>query len=1047
MGYAAPKKGATGEISGLNAHDFARYWQVESEAPDYRVSFSGDTVELLAPKGLTLWRREEMRGDVTIEYDACLVDEGAAGDRVSDLNCFWMASDPQAPRDILKHSKERSGVFVNCYALQLYYMGYGGNSNTTTRFRRYTGDQAGVTEAAHRPAVLVEYTDAAHLNVPNRWRHIRLTAHEGQVCYEIDGERLVDYRDPQPLTSGWFGFRTTWARVRLTNFRYTATTHEGEPIVVRRVAPLPADADTSEVVPARFGVPFALGTVQRDDRFEIEESSRQVDFRPLAFWQDGSVKWGGFAGAVPRRNVLHLRRGGKKSVGVATQITQGQCILHNDSLSLYLPQGDSELLIDSIQCSRRTVMHGLKVLCRLSDGAWQQGHLDSTVCEQRSGAWAVVKLCGHSAGATKLPFVVRLYVAEGGTEVRLVHTVIHDLDADKEQIAALGLQFDIPMREALYNRHIALGTDTGGVWHEPVQPLVGRRVLYLNEEAAAEPQHPTLYEAQMAVQRIPEREAFSPKYQSYLDQWATWDGYRLSQLNDIGYTLRKRAKGEGKTPWIGTFSGTRAFGTAFVGDLTGGVTVALEDFWQSYPSTIEVSDATAPRGSEAHLTVWLWSPEGEAMDLRHYDTEAHGLDAAYEDVQPGMSTPLGIARTSVLRFRPTSTAPDEARFRHEAELLTSDEQWLCTPEYLHRQRAFGVWSLPNPQDTAHAWIEERLNRYVEEYREEIERSHWYGFWNYGDVMHTYDPVREVWMYDVGGFAWDNTELASNGWLWYSFLRTGRHDLWHMAVAMTRHTTEVDVYHIGPHAGLGSRHNVTHWGCGAKEARISQAAWNRFYYYLSGGDERTGDLMRAERDADTLLYHLDPMRLAQPRELYPCTAPARLRIGPDWLAYVGNWMTEWERTGDTRYRDRIVAGMESINALPHGIFTGPKALGYDPATGRLSYEGDTALQNTNHLLPIMGGFEVMNELLPMLPEQRAWQETWLDFCRQYRDKATNISRNNFRIPRLPAYAYYLTHDPAQRAQAWKELMHEDPGRSTNSVATWSLDAIYMLEVCP
>ena len=37
--------------------------------------------------------------------------------------------------------------------------------------------------------------------------------------------------------------------------------------------------------------------------------------------------------------------------------------------------------------------------------------------------------------------------------------------------------------------------------------------------------------------------------------------------------------------------------------------------------------------------------------------------------------------------------------------------------------------------------------------------------------------------------------------------------------------------------------------------------------------------------------LDPMRLAQPRSEYPCTAPARLRIGPDWLAYAGNWMTE------------------------------------------------------------------------------------------------------------------------------------------------------------
>jgi len=27
---------------------------------------------------------------------------------------------------------------------------------------------------------------------------------------------------------------------------------------------------------------------------------------------------------------------------------------------------------------------------------------------------------------------------------------------------------------------------------------------------------------------------------------------------------------------------------------------------------------------------------------------------------------------------------------------------------------------------------------------------WYGFWNFGDVMHTYDSYRHVWRYDVGG---------------------------------------------------------------------------------------------------------------------------------------------------------------------------------------------------------------------------------------------------------------------------------------------------------
>ena len=98
-----------------------------------------------------------------------------------------------------------------------------------------------------------------------------------------------------------------------------------------------------------------------------------------------------------------------------------------------------------------------------------------------------------------------------------------------------------------------------------------------------------------------------------------------------------------------------------------------------------------------------------------------------------------------------------------------------------------------------------------------------------------------------------------------------------------------------------------------------------------------------------LYELDPMRLAQPRSEYPCTAPARLRIGPDWLAYAGNWMTEWERTGNTAYRDKIVTGMKSIATLPNRIFTGPKALGFDPSTGIITTECDSKLESSNHLM--------------------------------------------------------------------------------------------------
>ena len=458
------------------------------------------------------------------------------------------------------------------------------------------------------------------------------------------------------------------------------------------------------------------------------------------------------------------------------------------------------------------------------------------------------------------------------------------------------------------------------------------------------------------------------------------------------------------------------------------------------------------------------------MDLRHYDNVAHDLNASYEDVQEGLSTPYGIARTTTISFIPQSGYRGKQWFADQAMEFDKPGLLMASPVYLHEQRAFGVWSLPDRSTPFRAKVEERLDTYIDFYQKAIEQHKWYGFWNYGDLMHAYDPIRHSWRYDIGGFAWDNTELASNMWLWYNFLRTGDEGVWHMAEAMTRHTAEVDVYHIGPNAGLGSRHNVSHWGCGAKEARISQAAWNRFYYYLTT-DERCGDLMTEVKDAEQKLYTLDPMRLAQPRSQYPCTAPARLRIGPDWLAYAGNWMTEWERTQNTAYRDKIIAGMKSICALPNRIFTGPKALGFDPATGIITSECDPKLESTNHLMTIMGGFEVMNEMIPMinLPE---WNDAWLDLAKRNKQKAWELNRSRFRISRLLGYAAYHTRNRNMAEEAWNDLftrlehseappfvinkvlppevpfaMDECRSISTNDAAIWSLDAIYMQEVIP
>lgn len=1042
---------ASAQISGLTQREFGKYWQVESESPSYAVTFRGDTCEIMAPKGLTLWRKEKMRGNTTIEYDAMVVDEGRSGDRLSDLNCFWMATDPQA-KSVFTRAAARQGVFSNCYALQLYYVGFGGNHNTTTRFRRYDGN----TDEAHRPAILQEYRDGDHLLKPNHWYHVKLRTMNGRVEYFIDGRQIVSYVDRKPLTEGWFGFRTTASRTRITNFRYGPS--QAVDVPLRWLGAVPT-VDT----PVSFGVPFARGEVKDVSRLSL---GVPADMWVNARWQDGSVKWAGVSAVIPAgtkslavTQTASARR--KVLLTPALKVTeQGQqIVVSTGKMTCWIPKTGS-CVIDSLYRGTVKVGDAACLVASVQDKVHADDihltHFKSRIEQvqvERSGqVSAVVKVSGKLSDGSRswLPFTLRLSFYAGSDQIKLIHSFLYDGDQDRDFIRSLGIRFNVPLREALYNRHVAFSTGGGGVWAESVEPLSGRRVLTRAHNYEVD---------QMEGKRVPERETFDNAGRKLIDDWAKWDGFRLSQLSDEGFTIRKRATDE--RPWIGTYSGQRADGYAFLGDVSGGIGVQLKDFWQSYPSTIEISSARSPM---AQLTVWLWSPESEPMDLRHYDVVAHDLLSSYEDVQEGMSTPYGIGRTSTLFL----TAYD--RYGGKPSVVPRDDEnrFLPTAQYLHEKHAFGIWSLPDSSTVQHKRVEQRLDQYITFYQHAIDENHWYGFWNYGDMMHAYDPVRHSWRYDVGGFAWDNTELASPEWLWYMFLRTGRQDIWRMAEAMTRHNSEVDTYHMGDMAGLGSRHNVSHWGCGAKESRISQAAFSRFYYYLTT-DERTGDIMHEVVDADQKLYKIDPMRLAEPREKFPTNAPARLRIGPDWLGYAGNWMTEWERTGNKKYLQKIETGMRSIASLKNGFFTGNLAKGYDPATGRLSYDGDPKLMSTNHLMTIMGGFELMMEMLEMV-DVPAFKTAWLDFATRYKEMAHKVTHSDFPVRRLLAYAAAMNKDKAKADEAWHDLwgqsdaggkmsgeirellpplvpqkMMEWPRVSTNDAALWSLDAIYMMEV--
>jgi hypothetical protein len=329
-------------------------------------------------------------------------------------------------------------------------------------------------------------------------------------------------------------------------------------------------------------------------------------------------------------------------------------------------------------------------------------------------------------------------------------------------------------------------------------------------------------------------------------------------------------------------------------------------------------------------------------------------------------------------------------------------------------------------------------------------------------------------------AWDNSELGTDLWLWLSFVRSGRADLFRMAEAMTRHTGEVDSFHLGPYAGLGTRHNVRHWGLSAKEARVSQASYRRFYYYLTT-DERTGDIMRSMLKASDAMLEFDAMRSVQPTTpAEKAIAPTRVRFGPDWLALVSNWMTEWERTNDPKWRDLIMAGIHSVEKMSFGIRSGRNlVMGFDPRTGRL-YELDPN-PGTYNLATIMGGAEVVFELNELIDDPQ-WQKTWLQYLRLQtapkdvllRDNETGkegadgrYAATNQSGPRLAGYVYYREHYPAFADVAIRELVRrgvgplptrhlqppevmtafdEAPRMNTNYAAQAGLDAILTLELC-
>ncbi|KAM5383423.1 hypothetical protein ACJZ2D_002116 [Fusarium nematophilum] len=840
-----------------------------------------------------------------------------------------------------------------------------------------------------------------------------------------------------------------------------------------------------------FGVPWPQSKHWPErTKFSLSGPSGQsVDLQSwvTGYWADGSVKWTGHA--IPgSEDILdeYVVKATPGSINSTASVKAGKIVVTKSSDDIQVDTGKvtavfpkkGSVIVKSIETNGKRIAENGKLVLRSQSAVVHpsddeqaeavksfrfESEIESVTVSEQSSVRALVTVRGNhgvvgsASHDSWLPFVVRFYLYSNSESIKVIHSLVFDGDDTKDFITGLGIRFDVPLEgEELYNRHVRIAGVEGGLLSEAVQGITGLR----RDPGQA------VKTAQFQGKELPAESTWDVRVSSRLHWIPAWNDWSLSQLSADGFTLKKRTK-SGQS-WVSIAGGTRAEGVAYLGGATkGGLAVGLRDFWKRHPTGFDISGAASDTGS---ITLWLYSPAAEPLDLRPfhdglgqetYKDQLDALEITYEDWEEGFDTPYGIARTSEAYLIAFDQTPSQETLASFIEQVNNPPVLLPETNYIRDTKAIGTyWAPVDATSEASQTLEKHLDFLAKFYQSEVEHRRWYGFLDYGDFMHTYDVDRHVWRYDVGGYAWDNSELSPDLFFWQYFLRTGREDIYRFAEALTRHTGEVDVYHLGNWKGLGTRHGVQHWGDSAKQARISQPQYRKYFFYLSGGDERIGELFEELLDTDKTYGILDPVRKVRTDGWKPSpNATVAFGLGTDWGALAGGWLIDWERRGPRweESKEKLTKTVQGISKLKNGFVTGSGlydlqewTLGPPPAD--LDNEG---LVSVSHLSAVFGLPEVVSELIEYYGEDlpKGFKQAWLDYC-YYFNAGDAEQKSRYGVgfgrlnlyqghSRLTAYAGRELKNSTLADRAWTEFFNTDGFKATAPWATTPIEKNYGL----
>lgn len=719
-----------------------------------------------------------------------------------------------------------------------------------------------------------------------------------------------------------------------------------------------------------------------------------AQFWPLAFWPDHSIKWMGvafLANSSTKGSLIITKEKPKRSkCNISVRKSKDKININTGTMRLSVPcKGHG--IIDQLsilknnswikKVNRKNPVYLFSQRARVKETASKkqvehckfEDVINSVEIEQKGPVRAVVKINGtHRQGKeTFLPFSIRMYLYSQCNSIRIVHTFFYDGESERDFISGLGIRFPIECNDPAYNRHVFVAEDSD-LWHEPVNIL---------------PQHEPIYQgwADKGASRKKENTGYKKQYEmQYLSKGPgaeftpVWNNYSLYQDSSEHFSIEKATSSNFGA--IIAKHGRRSQGWACINTPQGGLSVGIKDFWQAYPGAINIENAGATN-KPIIVSAELWPSRGEALDLRHYSDEIHGpnyesggtkqkgvcLDWVKSKSPAFAGNPYGIGRTSEITFQVMTGDEKKDMLKSQMQHTSSPPLYLCPKETYAAARVFSPWSITGKKKLLKP-LEDKLAEIIDFMVHQVDKYSWYGFIDYGDFQMVYDEIKKNWKYDEGGNAWINEELMPGIFLWQCFLRTGRLDLYRLSEAMSRHG-EVDMFHIGPLRGLGTRHNVKHWGCSNHEIRQSMAGYKRYFHLLSG-DERARDIIIGELpDTGKAIVYLQKIRKGK-RNLPEDEITASL--GPGLSSFFWNWLTLWEFTGLKKYEKIVTKGIEYMakQKQPHGLAGRSMSYKINYRTGKLTllpHLGKPPMAN------IFGSTQIWLELAILL-KSKEWNNT-------------------------------------------------------------------------